>query len=425
MTAPHSADLDHAIRDNNLDLVDRILARQSDPAALLNEVTCHGRPRLVAAQTVEMAEKLLDHGADLAPVGRFWASGLFVNPQVDPAVGRFLVERGATLSPHAAAGLGLVADLRLMLDADPAAVNDPGGDGCTPLHFARSVETAALLIERGADVNSRDEDHDSTPAQWLIGSTPEVAEFLIEHGATPDLFVVAALGSRPLVERVLAAEPNSPAHRIGKSPFHPIGHLGRGGTILQWTLGFNCYAHQVAAAKGHTELLEFLRSQSDLPTQFLVACVMADRPAAEAIRAAHPAVISTLPDADKELLARYCWETNADIDAVRLMLDVGFPIDFPERSHGYTPLHNAAWGGFADLVDLLLERGHRTDLRDPTYHGTALDWAIHCCIHDGRHPEGQYGRVAAALVAAGCPWDRSRYPTGHSEIDDALCQGNG
>jgi ankyrin repeat protein len=176
----------------------------------------------------------------------------------------------------------------------------------------------------------------------------------------------------------------------------------------------------VAARKGHRELFEFLLSQSDVPTQFLVACVMADRGAAEKIAAAHPGLVSTLPDADKELLARYCWETNANIDVVRLMLDVGFPIDFPERSHGYTPLHNAAWGGYADLVNLLLERGHRTDLRDPTYHATALDWAIHCCIQDGRHPEGEYGRVTAALVAAGCPWDRSRYPTGHPGIDDAL-----
>jgi hypothetical protein len=367
-----------------------------------------------------MAEKLLDFGADVALVSRCWAPGLFVNPHVDPAVGRLLVEHGATLTPHAAAALGLVDKLKDMLDTEPGSVNARGGDGCTPLHFARNVETAALLIERGADIDARDEDHDSTPAQWLIGASPGVSQFLIEQGATLDLFVAAALGSRALAGRVLAADPDAPAHRIGKAPFHPVGHHGRGGTILQWTLGFNCYAHQVAARKGHHELFEFLLSQSDVPTQLLVACVMADRAAAAAIAGANPGLVSTLADADKELLARYCWETNANIDAVRLMLDLGFPIDFPERSHGYTPLHNAAWGGYADLVDLLLERGHRTDLRDPTYNGTALDWAIHCCVHDGRHPDGEYGRVAAALVAAGCPWDPSRFPTGHPGIDQAL-----
>jgi hypothetical protein len=32
------------------------------------------------------------------------------------------------------------------------------------------------------------------------------------------------------------------------------------------------------------------------------------------------------------------------------MLDLGFPVAHPERSHGYTPLHNAAWAGSGDLV---------------------------------------------------------------------------
>jgi hypothetical protein len=102
------------------------------------------------------------------------------------------------------------------------------------------------------------------------------------------------------------------------------------------------------------------------------------------------------------------------------MLDCGFPITFPEPSHGYTPLHNAAWGGYGDLVELLIERGHPVDLRDPTYQGTPLDWAMHCCLQDGRHPEGEYGRVVGSLIDAGAPWDHSRYPTGNASIDAAL-----
>ena len=58
-----------------------------------------------------------------------------------------------------------------------------------------------------------------------------------------------------------------------------------------------------------------------------------------------------LPSADLELLPRYCWETNTNYKAVRLMLDLGFPIAHTESSHGYSPLHNAAWSGDAALVD--------------------------------------------------------------------------
>ena len=128
----------------------------------------------------------------------------------------------------------------------------------------------------------------------------------------------------------------------------------------------------------------------------------------------------SLPVADHELAARYCWETNTNYDAVKLMLDAGFPVAHPERSHGYSPLHNAAWAGSADLVDLLIERGHPVDLRDPAFHATPLGFAIRCCTVARRHPEGEYGRVARSLPAAGCPVDDEMAPTGDRAIDEAI-----
>ena len=63
---------------------------------------------------------------------------------------------------HAAAGLGLIDRLDEMLAGDPSLIDAKGGDGCTPLHFARDVATAALLLKHGARVDARDEDHEST-----------------------------------------------------------------------------------------------------------------------------------------------------------------------------------------------------------------------------------------------------------------------
>jgi ankyrin repeat protein len=368
-----------------------------------------------------MAATLLDRGSDVETVTRWWSSGLFLN-DFDPNVARFLADRGAKLSIHAAAALGLADLARAMLADDPSQVRAKGGDGCTPLHFARNIDTATLLLEFGADLDARDDDHNSTPAQWLVKSSPDVVAFLLERGATSDIFLAVALGDQLLVEKLWQEDPSCVSHRIGKAPWHSIGYEGKGGTILQWTLEFNCYSHQIAARKGDYELYKWLFDHSDPMTQFLVSCVMADRTTAESLRATYPELVGRLPDVDRELLARYCWETNANIEAVRLMLDCGFPVDFPERSHGYSPLHNAAWGGFADLVDLLIARGHPTDLRDPVHNGTPLDWSIHCCIHDGRHPEGQYARVVAALIDAGCPWNPAIYPTGNTSVDEALLQ---
>lgn len=386
--------------------------------AVLNEPRC--RPAAVLARSVAAAERLVRLGADLDLVSQWWAPG-FSTREVRGDVGRFLVEKGATVTPHAAAGLGLTDHLAEMLAGDSRVVDAKGGDGCTPLHFSRDIATADLLLRHGARLDARDEDHDSTPAQWLIGDVPEVARFLLERGAAPDLFLAAALGDGALAARLIERDPGCLAHRIGKLPeFPPLGDRHRGGTIYQWTLGFNCYAHQIALMKGHEELFTFLYERSDTATRLLVSCVLARRAEAQALVAANPGLVSSLPAVDHELVARYCWETNTNYDAVKLMLDVGFPLAHPERSHGYTPLHNAAWAGSADLVELLLERGHPVDLVDPRYQATALDYALHDCLVERRHPEGEFGRVVSALIQAGSPWNALDYPTGEAQLDEVL-----
>ncbi len=404
------------------DDVDAIGVLIQDHPALLNPLNNppNMRPPVTAARSVATAERLLSLGADVEAAGAWWAGGLHTRG-VETEVGRFLVERGAALTPHAAAGLGLVDRLADLLTADPSLIDAKGTDACTPLHFSRNVETAKLLLERGARVDARDEDHESTPAQWLIGDAPEVARFLLDRGAAPDIFLAAALGDRALAERLIGSDPGCLAHRIGRLPeFPPIGHNGRGGAIYQWTLAFNSYAHQIALRKDHPELFDFLYENSDTPTRLLVSCVLARRVEAEAIAAANPGLVAALPSADHELVARYCWETNTNYEAVKLMLDVGFPVAHPERSHGYSPLHNAAWAGSADLVDLLIERGHPVDLVDPGYNATPLGYAIHDCTIEKRHPEGDFGRVVKSLIEAGSPWNASDYPTGDARIDAVL-----
>jgi ankyrin repeat protein len=386
-----------------------------DHSELLNAPNV--RPAVTAARTVATAERLLSLGADIGAVSKWWAPG-FCTRSVAQKVGRFLVGRGATLTAHAAAGLGLVDHLTDLLDIDPSLIDAKAGDGCTPLHFSRDFEIAKLLLARGASIDARDQDHESTPAQWLIGEAPEVARYLLEQGATPDIFLAAALGDRGLSEKLIDVNPSCLAHRIGRLPeFPPIGHKGRGGTIYQWTLAFNSYPHQIALLKGHKDLFTFLYEKSDISTRLLVSCVLAQRREAEDIAAQNPGLVGSLPAADYELVARYCWETNTNYEAVKLMLDIGFPVAHRERSHGYSPLHNAAWAGSADLVDLLIERGHPVDLVDPTYNATPLGFAIYDCTVEKRHPEGEFGRVAESLIEAGSPWDALVYPSGDERID--------
>src|SRR5215472_290 len=102
-----------------------------DHSELLNAPNV--RPAVTAARTVATAERLLSLGADIGAVSKWWAPG-FCTRSVAQKVGRFLVGRGATLTAHAAAGLGLVDHLTDLLDIDPSLIDAKGGDGCTPLH---------------------------------------------------------------------------------------------------------------------------------------------------------------------------------------------------------------------------------------------------------------------------------------------------
>lgn len=353
-------------------------------------------------------------------IGNSWADG-FSTSHIPPEVARFLVQHGAPLSIHAAAAFGFTEIVTSQLLADPLLVHARGGDGCTPLHFARDISTAQILISRGAEIDARDEDHDSTPSQWRIGAAPELSRYLLGQGAVPDIFLAAALGDMDLTARLISDNPACVAHRIGRLPaFPPIGHKGRGGTILQWTLAFNSYPHQIALSKNHMSLFDLLYEKSDPQTRLLVCCVLARREDAMALARQHPDIISRLPAADLELLPRYCWETNLNFEAVRLMLDLGFPVAHTESSHGYSPLHNAAWAGRADLVELLLSRGHPVNLVDPSHNSTPLGYAIYDCVVEKRHPEGDFARVAELLLEAGSTLQSSKYPTGDPQLDQVL-----
>src|SRR5580704_6007934 len=136
-------------------------------------------------------------------------------------------QESADQTVHELARAGLTETLAQMLAADPSLVDARGMDARTPLHCAGTVAVAALLLDHSARIDARDEDHESTPAQWRIGESPDVAKFLLERGAKADIFLAAALGDMALAERLVTEDRGCMTHRIGKLPeFPPIGHQG-------------------------------------------------------------------------------------------------------------------------------------------------------------------------------------------------------
>ena len=117
-----------------------------------------------------------------------------------PGVADLLLRHGAELDPFTAAALGRTDQLKVMLDRGGAALQELSPDGWTPLHLAAFFghrETAAMLIDRGADMAARsDNEIANTPLHAaLAGGRGAVAELLVERGA--DVNAVAN-GLRPL-----------------------------------------------------------------------------------------------------------------------------------------------------------------------------------------------------------------------------------
>jgi len=131
----------------------------------------------------EVACRLIAAGAELD--GRSDEGRTALHEAIEYGHGRIrdlLLESGAEVDVCAAAILGRVERLRLLLDRQPALVGDRS-TGLSPLGWAaygNQTETAAELCDRGA----RPDDGELLCAA-SVGHV-EVGRLLIEHGADPD-----------------------------------------------------------------------------------------------------------------------------------------------------------------------------------------------------------------------------------------------
>ena len=119
-----------ALERDDPDTLSRLLEDVDARAELNNGWFGLSQPPLTAARSTAVVDVLIELGADPALVGEWWGPGFGLRG-VDPAVAAALVARGAKLTPHAAAGLGLEAHLGEILGREPALVGAADGDGGT------------------------------------------------------------------------------------------------------------------------------------------------------------------------------------------------------------------------------------------------------------------------------------------------------
>jgi ankyrin repeat protein len=344
----------------------------------------------------EMVEVLLGAGADINARSDWWAGSFGVLDHEGP-LADFLIERGATIDAHAAARLGRLDELKRIVAANPGLVHARGGDGQTPLHFARSVPIAEFLLEHGADIDARDVDHESTPAQWRIRDRQDVVRYLVGRGCRTDILMACALGDAALVKKHLDADPSSLRLSVSEQHF-PKQNPRSGGSIYIWTLGAGKYPHVIAREFGHDDVFQLLISASPDALKLAAALEAGEDALAGRLLRENPGLVSTLTPFELQRLPDAARDNN--LAAVRRMLEAGWPID-PVGQHGATALHWAGWHGNVEMIRELLRRDPPLEVHDRDFGGNPLSWTLYAKQHGWPSSRGDYGASAELLVKAG------------------------
>ena len=398
-----------AVHRRDASALRRLAPERGALRAVINEpIFDFDSPAIVQAHDADLTSALLDLGADPNRRSKWWAGGFHALYGATPAAAELLLAAGAIPDACAAAHLDRLDLMSDLLAADPSRVHERGGDGQMPLHFARSRAMVDLLLAAGADIDARDIDHRSTAAEWMLDDVnfPEksriaIAEYLVERGATADIFLAAALGDTLRARALLDANPKLLELRTGQGEYgeRPPSSFH----IYLWTIGSNLTPLQTAARFRRRDTLEAMRAYASVEQRLLLACNEGNRDDARAIVESHPGIIDALTGPDRRALTDEAWMGNAK--AVELMMELGFDpaIRSVSGPTGGTALHCASWQGCVACVSAILRypRGRALiHTPDSTFNGTPLNWCDHGSLncHD---PRANHAEVARLLLAAG------------------------
>jgi len=401
-----------AIRAQDAEKAAKLLETHPELKAHINEPLANygaGMQALLAAvqrsdrKTIDV---LLQAGADINARSHWWAGGIGVLDECSLDMAPFLMERGAVLDAHSAARLGMIEKLRELVTGNREAIGVHGAHGQTVLHCAPTVEIAQYLLEQGADMDARDVEHESTPAQHMLRvvqaryyprDRQDIARHLVARGCRTDILMAAALGDLALVRRHVDTDPASIRTRVSEAYF-PKQDPRSDGTVYVEIFGRGRTPHLIARDFGHAEVFQFLMERSPEDVKLSQAFELGDEGIFRELLAKRPNLIETLSDAERRQLPDAAQNNNND--AVKLMLRAGWPVD-ARGEYGLTALQWAAWHGNAEMVREVLLYHPEIDLKDGQHEVSALGSALHGSENSWHRDTGDYGATVEALLDAG------------------------
>lgn len=357
----------------------------------------------------ELLPVLIRYGADPNARSQWWAGSFGPLDNAREDMVEPLLANGTRFDVWSAARWGRAEILGELLDREPGLIDAPGGDGMRPIHFASTVETAQLLIQRGADLELKDVDHEGTPVQHQVNNAA-VARLLVDCGARPDVFTAAALDDPEILARVLREDPDAANSQVGAGRFRTLE--SNGGHIYLYKLGGGKSPQQLAAERRSFRVLEALLEGATPGTRLITAAWLEDPARVSAVLDEDPDAGKRLDPREARALADAAGEGRAE--TIRLLLEAG--VDPMSRGLDTgTALHTACWFGRLAVVRLLIDRVP-LDLPDPEHGSPPLGWALHGAMWCRA---GDYPEVVEALLEAGADLDRPANRGGTSMLAQA------
>jgi ankyrin repeat protein len=312
--------------------------------------------------------------------------------------------------------------------------------------------TARLLLKAGADVNQSTRTADDEPLSALYGAAgknhdAELTRLLLDAGANPndneslyhsretrDLTITRMLldagavveGTNALLHqldiddmdglRLMLAHTrdvndtsrgNEPAllHslRRRRSPEHVRALLDKGADPHARTKD-GTTAYQLALQFGLTEAAAMLSAAGaaeslSLDDQFLAACARGDVAEARGFLDAQPDIIRGLSDHKLQLLPELAAARNGA--AVRVMVELGWPIAVRGGGWDASALNQAVFNGDAALTRFLLEHG--ASWTEPHGFGDNVHGTLSFASRNHEAGEGDWAGCAQALLDHGLP----------------------
>ena len=321
----------------------------------------------MAARTGNVAaiRVLLDHGAQINQTNpRGQTALMWAVSEKNADAARLLISRGANVNAKTNP-LPPPRPLDLIFSAPT-----PAG-GMTALLFAarqNDLESVKALLDGGADINLVSADGSSAILSCHCQRTYELAEFLLTKGADPNLAdnrgraaLYAAIDMRNLewstrpapagkdkvdgldvIQALLSRGANPNAQLTGKIPLR-----GQPSFDGRW-------ANQVGATPfwraAQSDDVAVMRMLLDSKADPAIASKDGTTPLMVAAGVGWSDGQSHGATADAPEAIRICLEHGADVNAV--------------NAEGNTALHGASFRGAANVVELLVEKGARMDLKN-------------------------------------------------------------